>query len=118
MRKEPNESRPLISKFLNVELIRKYGITLETYVLLFEKQKGRCAICGRSQKDFKRRLAVDHDHETGKIRGLLCVGCNNLVGHYEKLKDEVDYYLTKAKHCAIKPKFLQRIVVSLLIVID
>jgi hypothetical protein len=43
---------------------------------LFKKQKGRCAICGKSQSDFKRRLNLDHNHKTGQIRGLLCYYCN------------------------------------------
>lgn len=53
-------------------LKRLYGITPEQYDELFEKQNGCCAVCGRHQREFKTRLAVDHDHATGEIRGLLC----------------------------------------------
>ena len=53
-----------------------YGIFPEEYERMFEAQKGCCAICGRHQSELRRHLAVDHDHVTGKIRGLLCVSCN------------------------------------------
>lgn len=68
----------------------KYGITLEAYDLFFEAQQGRCAICGNKQRN--KRLAVDHDHQTGKVRGLLCVSCNMGLGCF---KDHIDY-LSKA----------------------
>lgn len=52
-----------------------YGITPEKFVILSEAQGGRCAICKR-----KRKLCVDHDHETKRIRGLLCSPCNQAIG--------------------------------------
>jgi DNA-binding transcriptional MerR regulator len=57
-------------------LKRKYGITLEQYQQLLEKQNECCAVCERPAKDFPTSLAVDHDHKTGRIRGLLCTHCN------------------------------------------
>jgi len=56
-----------------------YDITLEDYDALLRRQHGRCAICGRIPQ--KMRLAVDHDHETGGVRGLLCQRCNTGIGH-------------------------------------
>lgn len=53
----------------------KYGITLGEYEQLFKAQGGKCAICRRATGK-KRKLAVDHDHKTGVIRGLLCKNCN------------------------------------------
>lgn len=50
-------------------LKEKYGMTIEHYEELMLKQSGVCAICGKKDKS---RLSVDHDHATGKIRGLLC----------------------------------------------
>lgn len=64
-------------------LKRKYGISKEEYDLLYDKQKGCCAICGRHQSELKVALCVDHDHATGKIRGLLCKNCNLLLGYAE-----------------------------------
>lgn len=58
-------------------LKHKYAITSEQYDLMFVKQNGVCAICERPPK--KKRLAVDHDHVTLRVRGLLCWWCNNRV---------------------------------------
>lgn len=76
-------------------LFQKYGITMDGYNELFAKQKGCCAICGRHQSDFKRCFAVDHDHETNVVRGLLCHHCNIAIGHFfediDTLKKAVMY---------------------------
>lgn len=58
-------------------------LDLDTYNTMFLKQGGCCAICGRHQEAFTQRLAVDHDHSTGAVRGLLCASCNNLLGRVE-----------------------------------
>lgn len=65
--------------------IRKaYGIGTREYNAILRAQGGRCAICGR--RPGKRRLAVDHDHHTGEVRGLLCAsgdyGCNKGLGYF------------------------------------
>ena len=60
------------------ELRRKYGISSKTYDALLRAQGGGCAICGARPN--RKRLAVDHDHTTGKLRGLLCEGCNQALG--------------------------------------
>lgn len=56
--------------------IRKYGITLEEYAVLMSRQENACAICRRTDE----RLVVDHDHASGRVRGLLCGGCNIGIG--------------------------------------
>lgn len=53
---------------------RGIKLTVDDYDLLLKRQGGVCAICGKPPK--KTRLAVDHDHKTGKVRGLLCFYCN------------------------------------------
>ena len=76
---------------------RKQGIkiTLLEYARLLEKQKGKCAICDTYPK--KKRLAVDHDHETGQIRGLLCGTCNrSRVPSVLYWKVRVERYLNNA----------------------
>ena len=68
--------------------LRKHKLTAEQYETMLNAQNGGCAICGRTPKDFAkaknnyrlRRLAVDHDHATGKIRGILCGNCNTAIG--------------------------------------
>ena len=62
-------------------LTRKYGMTLEEYESQLDRQQGVCAACGVTPT---RNLDVDHDHETGAMRGLLCNSCNRLVGVIEK----------------------------------
>lgn len=71
------------------------------YNALAEKQNHRCAICGAEEKSRDRwngrtrRLAIDHCHTTGKVRGLLCTGCNSALGHMqddpERLRAAADY---------------------------
>lgn len=63
-------------------LKRKYNITLEEYNKIFELQNGCCAICGKHQSSLRRSLCVDHNHSTGKIRGLLCDICNHGLGSF------------------------------------
>lgn len=59
---------------------KRYGISLEQYKKLFEVQNGLCLGCYKHQKGLIKRLYVDHCHETGKIRGLLCGNCNFAIG--------------------------------------
>ena len=58
-------------------LKKKYGISLRQYNGMLKRQKGKCAICGKRQRDAPRNFSVDHDHRTGLIRGLLCIYCNS-----------------------------------------
>ncbi len=60
---------------------RRYGINCTTAQrrAMLVAQSGRCAICKRQESEFKHGLAVDHNHITGKVRGLLCATCNNGV---------------------------------------
>jgi hypothetical protein len=79
---------------------KKYNISLETYNKIFETQSGSCAICGKPQSHFRRRLAVDHNHKTKKVRGLLCFRCNYFLGIVERNKNilqGVIEYLEKYK---------------------
>lgn len=62
----------------------KYGLTDEAYQALLKKQRGGCAICGGQSKHPKKTtLCVDHDHATGRVRGLLCDVCNQAVGLFQ-----------------------------------
>lgn len=73
-----------------------YGITIEDYNQMFEQQKGLCLICNKPETIRNKRagkvgeiknLVVDHCHKTGKIRGLLCMNCNQGIG---KLQDDIN----------------------------
>lgn len=61
-----------------VTRLREFGITEDDYQTMLIQQGGLCAICGGSNGE--RRLAVDHDHKTGKVRGLICGHCNLGIG--------------------------------------
>lgn len=80
-------------KLKNANLKYHYGITLEEYDQMFEQQNGVCAICSKPEtaknKYGLRRLSVDHDHKTGEVRGLLCTGCNLILGHMRDNKERV-----------------------------
>lgn len=80
------------------KLANKYGITHEQYEEMFQAQGGLCAICGNPPADpgtnHGFRLKVDHDHETGVVRGLLCNSCNLRLGWVEKHRDTIQAYLT------------------------
>jgi len=69
-------------------LMREYGITVEQYNAMEVQQGGVCAICKQPETQerngVKYRLAVDHCHKTGKVRGLLCFKCNSAMGSFEK----------------------------------
>ena len=69
------------------QLRKKFGIGINDYNRMFEDQKGCCAICGDHQSESNRALAVDHDHDTGYVRALLCMKCNTALG---KFKDSIE----------------------------
>lgn len=74
----------------------KFGITEEEYQWMLEDQNYVCAICWEPERVVGRSLAVDHDHKTGKIRGLLCHSCNTGLGKFlddPKLLVEASEYL-------------------------
>ena len=76
--------------------LKRYGISPEEYNLLLAKQDGVCAICHTAEiNGFGTRLAVDHCHETKKVRGILCGNCNRGLGFYghepERLRAAIAY---------------------------
>ncbi len=70
-------------KFKNVDLRQCFGITLTQYNEMLAAQNSNCAICQTSKDSFRKALAVDHCHKTGRIRGLLCQRCNLFIGQAE-----------------------------------
>lgn len=70
----------------NVGKFRRYNLTKEVYDVIFKKQSGCCAICKKPQSELTGRikyLGIDHNHETGKVRGLLCDVCNRGIGYFK-----------------------------------
>jgi hypothetical protein len=88
------------------EITRVRGITLDEYYVIEGRQNGKCDICRKEENRKSRsggiaRLCLDHCHETGKVRALLCHDCNTAIG---KFKDDIQLlknaisYLEKHKH--------------------
>jgi hypothetical protein len=77
---------------------RLYGITIADYDRMFDEQNGLCAVCGSDKALGRgRRFHVDHDHITGKVRGLLCHLCNTAIGRIERYGDKWLTYLGLVK---------------------
>lgn len=70
----------------NASLLRRFGIDAKTFDRILAQQHGGCAICGTTKGlqvgSRELRLAVDHDHTTGAVRGILCHSCNNGIGRF------------------------------------
>ncbi len=77
-RRKQTANDPKINR--NYNLRQKYGITLGQWESLFDSQNRVCKICKTDQPK-GRGWQTDHDHSTGKIRGILCHSCNSLIGH-------------------------------------
>lgn len=77
----------------NGHLVRKYGITADEYDRRLDEQGGGCKICGKKLQ--RVRLAVDHNHKTGKVRGILCENCNRGLGIFKDdpnlLRSAIEY---------------------------
>lgn len=67
--------------------VRLYGLTHDDYAAMLDAQGGVCAICSQPEtmtyKGNPKSLCVDHDHATGKVRGLLCAACNFALGKFQ-----------------------------------
>lgn len=95
-RNRPRRSNPLTDR---ARELRKFGLTLESYDILLESQGGVCAVCQRPERKARlgvvMAIAVDHDHDSGVVRGLLCNACNLGLGKFEddpaRLRAAADY---------------------------
>lgn len=74
--------------------LKKYGLTDQQYEMILQTQGWVCAICGDTP------IAVDHDHQTGKVRGVLCRCCNTGLGHF---KDKAELLVTAASYLEKHP---------------
>jgi hypothetical protein len=75
-------------------LKRRYGIGADEFDELVRQQGGVCAICGRENPEH-----VDHDHETGEVRGILCFNCNGGLGQF---RDSIDALLSAAAYLDVR----------------
>ena len=100
-RKSYYQSEEGVKSSRKAHLKRMFGITLEEYDKKLNEQNGVCEICSEPEKSIRNNfLAVDHSHETGKIRGLLCTNCNRALGLFKdniELLEKAIKYLKKHK---------------------
>jgi hypothetical protein len=98
--------------YRDYDLRKKYRITIVDYNKMLSEQNGVCAICGNPETRVDKRLnrvsnlAVDHCHETGKIRGLLCHACNAMLGQSGDSADRLRLgaaYLDRVDYCTTPP---------------
>lgn len=85
--KEKNHSRKV--------RLKKLGLDESLYEAMLKLQNGACAICKGPPDTRWKKLAVDHCHKTGEVRGLLCMTCNTMLGRLEKRWNETMRYLKK-----------------------
>ena len=85
----------------NNDLINNYGITLNDYYEMEKHQDYKCAICGTTEKNKRTKyFDVDHCHETGKVRGLLCTNCNQGLGKFKDNIHLLKQVITYLEHSA------------------
>ena len=87
---------PCLESARIAQLFSRIGISEHKYAEMLASQQNRCAIC-REQCGTGRRLAVDHDHSSGRIRGLLCFRCNTSLARYEQYAQRFAEYLADGK---------------------
>ena len=92
MRNQGKTSKTQLNQIRNWQLRKLYGINIEEYARMEVEQGGLCASCKKTNRS--RRLCVDHDKKTGRVRALLCMSCNFAVG-YVKESSEVAEALVK-----------------------
>ena len=90
-------------KVLNKRYKERYGITYDTYKEMLKEQNHKCAICGTDEVDTRNsKLCVDHCHNTGQVRKLLCHSCNCGLGHF---KDSSELLIKAAEYLKDKVKW-------------
>jgi hypothetical protein len=86
----------------DARLKRQYGIDVNEYNKLLEEQNGKCAICGSEECTSGKNFAIDHNHQTGEVRGLLCRACNLALGHLQDsprlVKNAYQYLIDKGHY--------------------
>lgn len=95
--RDRRRTNPPPSASQNARFLRSYGITVDDRDDLIDSQKGLCAICGQPPMGKRQHgvLHVDHDHETGRVRAMLCSNCNLGLG---KFKDDPDLLARAAQY--------------------
>ena len=106
--KNPDNEKQKLTAYYNANKERArhyslkalYGLSAEAYRDMLAQQNNSCKICKTHQNNLKRKLFVDHCHETGKVRGLLCQYCNTMLGNAKDnvlvLQSAINYLSSKS----------------------
>lgn len=97
--KEWRQANPRRSKDHHLKGV--YGMPLGSYDTMLAAQNGKCALCAEAEKSSRGDLHVDHCHETGRVRGLLCHHCNIGIGNFKhdvRLLEAAIAYLNRTSH--------------------
>ena len=70
------------------ELKKKYGLTIEDVDIMLKLQDNKCLLCG-----VEKKLQIDHCHDTGRVRGMLCIQCNVRLGWFENRAEKILEYI-------------------------
>ncbi|MBT3735972.1 MAG: hypothetical protein HOG25_15090 [Gammaproteobacteria bacterium] len=87
-RRVHNSKNP--EKRKNAQLKWRYGIDNKDWARMFDEQGGHCAACGDHQSEIDAVFCVDHNHETGAVRSLLCNPCNSTIGYAKESSERLD----------------------------
>lgn len=89
------DTRESAERHPHTRLAHRYRISKEEAKHWYKKTMGFCEICGIEWQEGQKKLSIDHDHNTGKIRGILCSPCNSLLGYsydsIDTLESAIDY---------------------------
>jgi len=90
--REWRAAHPDLPAWRRALLLSSYGLTQETFDAMLARQGGGCALCNAPAAT--TRIVVDHDHQTGRVRGLLCVSCNAAIGKLGDSAEALRYVVT------------------------
>jgi hypothetical protein len=96
-----NKCKPCHEKVKFKSKVGAYGISVNEFYAMIEKQNNCCAICNKSLNP-KKHTHIDHDHFTNKVRGILCHYCNTAIGLFKEDKDVMQKAIEYLSHYEIK----------------
>lgn len=92
-KKNPEARQKHTDAVLRSKMLKSYGMVSSDYERMLKEQDGKCKLCGTAERGRDesrfRYWNIDHDHKTGRVRGLLCHMCNITLGKLENLMDKV-----------------------------
>lgn len=105
-RRERQASRPNIQAERKQRFVQsRYGLSWDEYQAMVEASNGCCTICQQAFEEKRKEPFIDHCHSSGKVRGLLCLGCNSALGHFKDSESSLEraiLYLQESRRCKLQ----------------